>query len=97
MIRGVIYDREDTCPECRRQRSLELYDKNDRPAWFTLILDRNEIDKLYSRQLYYFKCKQCGKEFRIDWGQDNRIPIPLLGNKLESFLNDYCGSYELIS
>ena len=42
MIRGIIYDREDTCPHCKRKRALELYDRNDKPGYFSIILDRNE-------------------------------------------------------
>ena len=92
MIRGVTYDREDTCPICKRKRALELYDKNNKPALFPLILDRKQIDKLYSRAFYYMKCDMCEKEFRIDWSQE--IPVPLIGNKLKYFLEDYCSSYE---
>ena len=93
MIRGIIYDREDTCPNCKRKRALDLYDKNNRPARFPLLLDRNEIDRLYKKQYYYFKCSMCGKEYRIDWTQPNKIPIPLLGNKFKYFLEDYNDSY----
>lgn len=94
MIPGIFYDREDTCPECRRKRSLELYDKNNKPGYFSLVLDRGDLSKLHNRQFYYFRCKSCGKEFRIDWSNENRIPVPLLGNKLRYFLEDYINSYE---
>lgn len=94
MIKGVNYDREDTCPNCKRKRSLELYDKNNRPGYFSIILDKNELDRLHCKQFYYLKCKLCGKEYRIDWSQENRIPVPLLGNKLKYFLEDYIDSYE---
>ena len=94
MQRGVTYDREDTCPICKRKRSLELYDKNNKPAYFSLILDRDQLDRLQSRQFYYMKCNMCGKEFRIDWSNQNRIPVPLIGNKLKYFLEDYINSYE---
>ena len=94
MIPGVIYDREDTCPICRRKRSLELYDRNDKPGYFSMILDKNELHRFTSRPFYYMKCVMCGKEFRIDWSNVNRIPVPLLGNKLENFLEDYISSYE---
>lgn len=94
MIRGVTYDREDTCPNCKRKRALELYDKNDKPGYFSLMLDRGELSRLHSRQFYYFKCSMCGKEYRIDWSNENRIPVPLLGNKLKYFLEDYANSYE---
>ena len=94
MIRGVTYDREDTCPKCKRKRSLELYDRNNRPAYFSMLLDRNELNRLFSRPFYYMKCKMCDTEFRIDWGQGDEIPTPLSDNKLESFLQDYINSYE---
>ena len=94
MQRGVTYDREDTCPICKRKRALELYDKNNKPGYFSLILDRNQLERLQSRPFYYMKCNMCGKEFRIDWSQENRIPVPLIGNKLKYFLEDYIDSYE---
>lgn len=94
MIQGITYDREDTCPDCKRKRALELYDKNNNPIHFSLILDRGELDRLHNRALYYFKCSMCGKEYRIDWSQENRIPVPLIGNKLKYFLEDYIDSYE---
>ena len=94
MIRGVTYDREDTCPKCRKQRSLEIYDKNNNPGRLSLILDMNQFYRLQQRQFYYIKCTSCGEEFRIDWSNPNRIPVPLLGNKLKYFLEDYVNSYE---
>lgn len=94
MTKGVFYDREDTCPYCKRKRVLELYDRNNNPARFTMILDTGKTERLLQRQFYYMKCTACNKEFRIDWTQDNRIPVPLLGNKLRYFLEDYMNSYE---
>lgn len=97
MIRGVFYDREDTCPDCRKQRALEIYDRNNKPGYLSMILDRNQLERLKSRPFYYLKCSMCGKEYRIDWSQENRIPVPLIGNKLKNFLEDYMNSYEGIS
>ena len=93
MVRGVIYDREDTCPNCKRKRALDLYDKFGKPARFPLMLDRNDFRQLHFRQFYYMKCSECGQEYRIDWSNDNRIPVPLLGNKFRYFLEDYNDSY----
>ena len=94
MIRGVTYDREDTCPNCKRKRALEIYDKNNNPGYFSMILDRNQLERFHNRPFYYIKCAICGQEYRIDWSQENRIPVPLLGNKLRYFLEDYINSYE---
>lgn len=94
MIRGVTYEREDTCPKCGKKRSLELYDKNNHPGHFALILDRGELNRLQQRQFYYMKCTVCNEEYRIDWSNQNRIPVPLIGNKLKYFLQDYVNSYE---
>ena len=94
MVRGVYYDREDTCPYCKRKRALEIYDKNNKPGYFSMILDRNQPERFLSRPFYYIKCVMCNAEFRIDWSQENRIPVPLLGNKLKYFLEDYINSYE---
>lgn len=94
MIHGISYDREDTCPICKRKRALEIYDKNNRPGYLSMILDKGELDRFQNRQFYYMKCTICKKEFRIDWSNENRIPIPLIGNKLKYFLEDYIDSYE---
>lgn len=94
MINGVFYDREDTCPICKRKRALEIYDKNNKPGYFTMILDRNILERFHSKQFYYMKCTACGEEFRIDWTQPNRIPVPLFGLKLKHFMEDYINSYE---
>ena len=93
MIKGIIYDREDTCPNCNRKRAIELYDKNNRPGYFSMILDRNELHRLHIKQFYYMKCRFCNKEYRIDWSKHDRIPIPLTDNILNYFLNDYNNSY----
>ena len=94
MVNGVFYDREDTCPNCKRQRALEIYDRNNKPGYLSMILDKNQPERLLNRQFYYLKCTACEKEYRIDWSQQNRIPVPLLGNKLKYFLEDYIDSYE---
>lgn len=96
MIHGVTYDREDTCPNCKRKRALEIYDKNNKPGYFSLILDRNDLSKLHNKPFYYMKCKICNHEYRIDWSQQNRIPVPLIGHKLKYFMDDYTHEHDIV-
>lgn len=93
LIRGMVYLREDTCPICQAERSLELYDNNDNRAYFSNILDQDRLEKLHYKRYYYIKCSNCKREFQIDWSYPNHIPVPLLGNKLQYFLEDYNSSY----
>mgnify|MGYP003296214921 CR=1 FL=1 len=72
MVRGVFYDREDTCPDCKRQRALEIYDRNHKPGYMSMILDRNQLDRFKSRQFYYLKCSVCGKEYEMELKRYNQ-------------------------
>ena len=89
MIKGMQYEREDTCPICRAKRSLDLYDSYDKRIYFSNILDRNKLDKLHSKKLYYIKCCNCGTKFKINWSKPNHIPVPLLGKEIKYFLEDF--------
>lgn len=92
MIRGMVYLREDTCPKCMSERSLDLYDEYNKRAYFSVMLDQHKTDKLLSRRLYYFKCSKCGEEFNIDWSNPSRIPVPLNNKKISVFLQDYAAT-----
>lgn len=84
----MIKIREDTCLSCGSERSMELYDSKNKPVRFTFLLDSNQTNRLINRELEYFKCKHCGKEFRIDM-TDPTIPKPLSSIKLEDFMRSF--------
>lgn len=80
--------REDTCPECWSERSLELYDRYNNPLRFTHILDRGALDCINNKKLSHFKCKKCNKVFHIKWtGKNRNIPRPLQDIKIRDFMS----------
>ena len=54
MIHGVTYDREDTCPDCKRKRALELYDNKDYSQAKDIL---NNILNNCLLCLYQFSCR----------------------------------------
>lgn len=87
--------REDTCIYCKRDRAIEIYDKNNNPIRFSFILDTGKLFLLNIRQLCYGKCKYCNKRFVLDWTNidaGRRIPKPLSDNKLKLYIQQYSKS-----
>lgn len=89
---AFIHLRADRCPICDIDRTLELYDANNRPARLSAMIDANRLDNLEGRKLYYFRCIKCKKEFGLDWTIDKSCPHPLYEEKrsevLRTSLND---------
>lgn len=82
--------REDTCPDCETERSLELYDRYNNPLRFSHLLDRNALCYLDNKKLSHFKCKKCGKVFHIKWTGDKRnIPRPLQDIRISDFMTNF--------
>lgn len=67
----MIY-RNDTCTICNGYRSLELYDRFDKPLHYSQCIDRKEEKKLFYKGARYFKCKKCQAIFDIKW--EDEIP-----------------------
>lgn len=62
--------RQDYCEYCNSNRSIELYDKNNKALNYSHILDYVEQGKevdLSNRNLKYMKCKKCGHVFKLLW------------------------------
>lgn len=89
MIVPIYYTREDTCPLCNKEKSLEIYDKFNNPIRFSTILDFGELERLKSKQLRYMRCKNCESEFEIDFTGQDRIPKALEKSKREEFIRNY--------
>ena len=95
LCKGIIYERFDTCPICRTKRGIDLYDINNNPINFPLILDKERYDQLDKNRLYYFKCRKCKAEFKIQWDIVTGIPKPLQDKNLIRFFNeDYNNSHK---
>ena len=81
--------RPDTCPNCNSLRSLELYDLNNNPIRYTVLLDSHNTDKVIdTRKLSHFQCKRCKKVFMINWKNKN-IPYPLTDMDKSDFLREF--------
>ena len=85
MIRPFIYERADTCPVCKSERSIEAYTYNDKPIRFSLAIDRNISVK--NKDIRYLKCNKCKAEFFPNW--IFRYPIPMTDNSFELFMAGY--------
>lgn len=84
--------REDTCVKCGKDRSIELYDRNDNSINFTFILDNEKYFLLDRRQIYYAKCRNCGSVFSLDWSNKERIPTLLTDINLINYIQQYSKS-----
>lgn len=82
--------RNDHCPVCDSDRSLEVYDMKNRPVRFTLFIDGGNLDRLKTKSLSYLKCRKCGAIFKIDW-EGNESPYPLTDQKMNDFIVKYNG------
>lgn len=79
---------EDYCMDCNSEHSLMIYDIFNRPTSMLNII--NDPSILSKKEFVFIKCKNCGKEYNIDWSSDTRVPRPLLSNiHLNQFLHDF--------
>ena len=84
------FDRADTCPICRSDRSIEAYLRNGNPIHLSLAIDRGkDVSQL---DIVYMKCKNCGREFFPAWL--NGYPTPMVDTMIEHFMNSYRESYK---
>lgn len=83
MIKPFYYEREDTCPICKSERSIEAYTYTDKPLNMSLAIDRKV--SLKNKGIAYLKCKNCKEQFFPKWISD--IPIPMID--FEFFMNGY--------
>lgn len=81
--------RQDTCPYCYTDKSIELYDKNGNGIRFPYLLDMNRPDLLDIRQIYYGECKKCHQRFLLDWTNSDRIPVPLSNINMLNYMEHY--------
>ena len=83
MIKPFYYEREDTCPICKSERSIEAYTYTDKPLNMSLAIDRKV--SLKNKGIACLKCKNCKEQFFPKWISD--IPIPMMD--IEYFMNGY--------
>lgn len=91
MIKIMTSIRGDHCGRCGNKRSIEIYDKFNRAANYSLLLDNvddtNIVERFNNRELTHMKCKRCGFVYCIDWREG--IPMPLREfSHIDNFLYD---------
>jgi hypothetical protein len=91
----IIYE-EDYCMDCNTEHSLVIYDIFNRGTDIRSIINNPAI--IDSKEMSYIKCKNCNREYNIDWSSQTRIPRPLITNiGLSSFLTQYKQNNKYIS
>ena len=80
--------REDTCLNCGKERSVELYDKEQKPVRYTFLLDSHKTGILVDRKLSHFQCRSCGKVYGLDWVKRD-YPKPLYDINEQDFLRQF--------
>jgi len=79
LIKLCTFNDKDYCPYCHTKHSIELYDIFNKSLNYRNILHLSNIESIIDvKQLSYFKCKNCNKEYKIEW--DNGRPYPLTYN-----------------
>lgn len=95
----MIMNREDHCPMCSSDRSIEIFTITNKPMYFSLILDRYEKDKsvvnrLDTVMLSHMECSRCKEKFKIQW-MGNGIPKPLTHDlSLKIFMDNFTDNEE---
>lgn len=59
---------------------------------FPSILDEEDYDTIDNTQIYYAKCDNCGKEFKLDWRDNERVPRVLSDISSLIYLQQYSKS-----
>lgn len=85
-IRPFEFADPDICNNCGC-RSLELYNRYDKPMGLSLAIKSGEIEMFQKMNARYFRCKRCGAEFLIQW--NSNIPIPLTDRSFDMFFEMY--------
>lgn len=91
MKKILQYDRADTCPACRSERSIEAYMRNGNPVLLSLSIDRGKDISTYD--ITYLKCKNCKKEFFPKW--IDGYPTPMVDSDYDDFMNTYKESLKM--
>ena len=89
-MEAIIKVRADYCSNCNKPRSVECYDKFDKPINLTYELDQLERGKeinLDNRVLSYMKCSRCGFIYCIDFRNPNIIKPLRSFSIIQSFLD----------
>ena len=90
MIRPIQYDRQDTCPLCKSERSIEGYTVYNKPVHLSLAIDKRK--DVRDRQILFLKCTKCNTEFFPRW--INGYPTPMVESNFIDFINGYRYVYE---
>ena len=89
---AVIVKREDFCPCCKKERSIECYNNKGEPINYSIYLDKRDSGNIveFKNKGYItnMSCTRCRTKFIIDWTRP--FPRPLLFNGFyKSFMKNY--------
>lgn len=89
--RLIWYEREDFCPNCKKERALIIYDNYGKQLDYPLLLDYNRKDVFevseYGRIFSHMKCRFCNQEFFIDWTKE--LPTPMYNSSYRKFMRNF--------
>lgn len=70
------------CHKCQ-DNSIELYTANNRPLYYSALLNRiergDDVD-LFNSGAKYFMCRKCRTVYRMMW--HNKFPYPMVNNNI---------------
>ena len=85
------FDRADTCPSCKSERSIEAYTRSGYPVHLTLAID-HDVD-ISNKDILYLRCKNCHKEYFPSWTL-GKYPTPMTDIMIDNFMNQFAESYK---
>lgn len=88
LIKPFIFERPDKCPICKKDRVIDIYSgKYENPINYSIMIDRNSINRDRLFDIRYMKCKYCGKKFLPTWIGDKLYPME--DSDMENFMKLY--------
>ena len=87
MNKPFIFERADTCPLCKSERSIEAYNKYDKPMRLSNRIDCNQTEELRSMTIKYMRCSRCREVFFPTW--HGQTPYACIDNTLEDFMSSF--------
>lgn len=82
MNKPFFFERADTCPICKSEKSIEAFNNYNKPINLSYHIDNN--DDLKGKYIYYLKCNKCKNIFFPIW-YDN-LPYAATDSSIETYL-----------
>lgn len=88
MFKPFEFERPDKCPICNKDRAIEIYcGKYENPVNYSIMIDKNDINKNRLFDIRYMKCKYCKEKFLPRWY--NGIIYPIEDINMRDFMALY--------